>query len=91
MNSTVKDVYMYILGAIVVLALVAISTLLIFHAVPVESKDALNIALGALIAAALAVVQYFFGSSKGSSDKTALLTKPHSDTKEPPPGHPTGG
>ena len=73
MKPSTKEVYMYVLGGAVVGALVTICILLIFKAVPPESKDALNIALGALIAAAMAVVNYFFGSSKGSADKTQLL------------------
>jgi len=36
-------------------------------------KDIVNIIVGALVANLTAVVQYYFGSSKGSADKTAIL------------------
>jgi drug/metabolite transporter (DMT)-like permease len=72
--KTAKEVYMYLLGAVIILALVTVCSLLIFHAVPPESKDALNIALGALVVMASSVVNYFYGSSKGSADKTEFIS-----------------
>ena len=68
-----KEIYMYVLGALVILSLVAVCVQLIFHAVPPESKDALNIALGALVVMASSVVGYFYGSSKSSADKTEIM------------------
>lgn len=84
MRSKTKDVYMYGLGAIIVLSLLVICVLLIFHAVPAESEQALNIALGALIAGAMSVITYFFGSSKGSADKTEMMKPKSTDEVIPP-------
>jgi len=75
MNAVSKDIYMYALGIIVIFSLISVVILMIFHAVPTENKDMLNIVLGALVMMASAVVNYFFGSSKGSADKTQLMHK----------------
>lgn len=45
------------------------------HTVPNDSKDVLNIMLGALGTAWITVVAYFYGSSSGSAAKTAALAK----------------
>ena len=75
MNAVSKDIYMYALGIIILFSLIFVVILMIFHAVPTENKDMLNIVLGALVMMASAVVNYFFGSSKGSADKTLLMHK----------------
>lgn len=40
-----------------------------------EWKDIVNMIVGALIANLTAVVQYYFGSSEGSKQKTELISK----------------
>lgn len=66
---------MYALGAIIVISIMAFTLALIFVPIPEQNKDLVNIALGAFIAAFVTVVGYFYGSSKGSSDKTEMLGK----------------
>lgn len=75
MNENIKEVYMYVLGALVVLGAFAIVALMIYHPVPAESKDTINIAIGLLIGNGVVVVNYFFGSSKSSADKNTLLAE----------------
>jgi len=70
-----KDWYMYALGALIFGAFFVVLWLLIFNPIPEVNKDVLNIALGALVAKFSDVVAYFYGSSKGSSDKTEMLKK----------------
>ena len=70
-----KDIYMYLLGALIVIGAFFITGLLIFYEVPAGSKDALLLCLGVLIGLAASVVNYFFGSSKSSADKTILLNQ----------------
>lgn len=75
-----KEIYMYLLGAFIVGASATVIVMLISKALPENNKDIVNIALGSMLTMAGSVVSYFFGSSKGSSDKTALLNgKPVSD------------
>ena len=63
----------YILAAVVILATAGFLLLLVYHPVPAENKDAVMLALGALFSAFGTVIGYFFGSSKGSADKTDVL------------------
>ena len=67
-----KDIFMYALGALIVVGFFAVSVYLIYSG---EYNDALMLIIGALIGAFSTVVGYFYGSSKGSSDKTELLNK----------------
>ena len=73
--QTIKDVYMYLLGGLIVAGFFLLLYLLVYQGVPEINKDILNIVVGALIGMAGNVVNYFFGSSKGSADKTQLLDK----------------
>jgi len=67
----VKDVFMYVLGAIVVLSFIAITILLIVNP---TLRDSLHLVIGAWLTAFGTVVGYFFGSSKGSAEKNDLLS-----------------
>jgi len=76
MKKITKEVYMYALAALVVLGFFALIYILTKVEVPEDNTQPLNLVIGALIGSFTSVVGYFFGSSKGSSDKTELLTKP---------------
>ena len=67
-----KDIYMYILGAIVVTGFFVVLGFMILKGG--YDKD-LSIVLGALIASFTMVISYFYGSSKGSSDKNDIIKK----------------
>lgn len=73
--KSVKNAAMYVLAALIVLAFFGVVVLLVIKGIPPENKDMFNLLLGALIAAFTAVVQYWFGSSKGSADKTEIMNK----------------
>jgi FtsH-binding integral membrane protein len=75
MKDKTKEIYQYFLGFVIVAATFGIVALLVLVEIPAGSKEALMLILGQLVACCIAVVNYFFGSSKGSSDKTALLNK----------------
>jgi hypothetical protein len=66
-----KDVFMYVLGAIVVVGVLTLIAMVMIYRP--EMDDVINISVGALLAAFGSVVGYFYGSSKGSSDKDHLL------------------
>jgi len=68
-----KNLFQYILGALVTIGFFVVLIVLSFRVIPDNNKDLLNIVLGALIASFTAVVQYFYGSSLGSADKTEFL------------------
>jgi hypothetical protein len=69
------NVFMFVLGGLVALAFFGTIGILIFVEVPQVNKDLLNIAIGAEIAAFTMIVSYFYGSSKGSADKTKLISQ----------------
>lgn len=79
-----KDLMMYILGGLIVLGFFTLLGLLIFSPAPPDNKDLLNITIGSLIAAFATVVGYFYGSSKGSSDKNELIRGQKNDQQDPP-------
>lgn len=68
----IKDIFMYALGAIVVIGFFVTLAYLIKQG---TYESTINLAIGALIGAFGTIVGYFFGSSKGSADKNEMLTK----------------
>lgn len=70
-----KDIFQYILGALIVIGFFLLLYLLIGAEVPETNKDLLNLVVGALIGSFATVVGYFYGSSKGSADKDEILRK----------------
>ena len=81
MTKERKDQFMFTLGAIIMICFFVVLGLLIFKAMPDQNKDVLYLIIGALIGFAGSVVNYFYGSSKGSSDKSELLSKKSEDAK----------
>jgi hypothetical protein len=70
-----KNLHLYILAGIIIAGTVVFLALLAVRETPAANKDAIMMALGAQLAAFGTVVGYFFGSSKGSADKTEALTR----------------
>jgi dolichol kinase len=79
-NINWKESYMYILGSLIVIGFFGLLYLLIRFSIPTENINMLNIVVGALIGSFTTVVGYFFGSSKGSSEKTQLLNEKKSES-----------
>jgi FtsH-binding integral membrane protein len=74
------------IAVIVLIGFLAISGSVFFmpERVPDFLEKILNMIVGAWIVLATTVVNWFFGSSKGSSDKTALLTGGRTTPPSPP-------
>jgi hypothetical protein len=68
-----RDVAMYGLAAVIVVGFFLLTVVMMVRPLPAGSTEAVFLLFGALSGAFGSVVAYFFGSSKGSSDKTALL------------------
>ena len=73
MKELWKQIFQYVLAALIAVGLYWVTYLLIMKAAPEGNKDALLIVLGVMAAAFSSVVGYFFGSSKGSAEKNDLL------------------
>lgn len=70
--------YLYVLSTIVVLAAIGFGVALMFVEIPEENKRTVELfADGFILAAVGSVINFFFGSSKGSADKSqqAMLDK----------------
>lgn len=65
-----KEIFMYVLGSIIIIGFFAVLIYMIKNG---GYKNELGIILGALVGAFGTVVGYFYGSSKGSSDKNDLM------------------
>lgn len=70
----VEKGYMAILALVVVIATFYLGQKLISSVVPEANKDIVNVALGTILALSSTVINYYFGSSKSSSDKTDALS-----------------
>ena len=68
-----QQIYQYVLGVIVVLIAALAFYLLAKFAIPEGNNDVLMVLVGVFASQFTSVVQYFFGSSKGSSDKNEIL------------------
>jgi len=68
-----KDIYMYALGALIVVGFFTVLIVVFRTEMPQSNKDIGLLIIGALVAKFSDVVGYFFGSSKSSADKTELM------------------
>ena len=69
-----QQIFQYLLAAVIVGSLVATVMVLIRVEVSDSVHDALMLLLGVEASGFTTVVNYFFGSSKGSSDKTEIMS-----------------
>lgn len=69
-----KQIFQYVLGALIAIGLFWVTYLLVNIATPASNKDALLILVGVIAGQFANVVGYFFGSSKGSADKNDLIS-----------------
>jgi len=75
----IKDIFQYVLGALIVIGFFILLYLLVTSEVPEKNKDLLNLVVGALIGSFATIVGYFYGSSKGSQEKTEIMAKQNKD------------
>lgn len=68
-----KEIYMYVLGAMIVLGVFVLTWFFLYREMPIGNKDIMLMLIGAMLAKFSDVVAYFFGSSKGSADKNQML------------------
>ena len=76
---------MYALAGLIISYAFVWMYVLLFHVVPAENREMVNILSSQLcVGGTLSVIYYFFGSSKGSGDKNEMLHKstPTEEKKE---------
>ena len=70
-----KTIIRAVIAGGIILSFLSIVVLLYFVVIPDANKDYATTLLGALIVLTKEVVQWYFGSSQGSEDKTAIINK----------------
>ena len=75
MKKLWQQIFQYAIGGLVIISLLTTIIILIYGDISPSVHDALMILIGVLASAFTAVISYFFGSSKGSSDKNEMLQK----------------
>ena len=68
-----RDVHLYILAWVMVSGFFVLLGCLLFVNIPNDQSGVVSMLFGALSAAVGSVVSYFFGSSKGSADKSLAI------------------
>ena len=71
----IDNIFTYVLASSIVVGFFALLYLLIVKSVPETNSEVLNMTIGALIGCFTAIVGYYFGSSKGSKEKTDIIAK----------------
>lgn len=75
-EKSLKDYTPMILAYVVTIGFFGILALYTYGSVPESNISVLNIMLGSLGTAWVSIINYYFGSSLGSSRKTELLSQP---------------
>ena len=78
-----SDTNLYVLAWTVVMGFFGLMGLLCFKALPGDSSGVVFMLFGALATGFGQVLQYFFGSSKSSGDKTKLIAQINQNIDEP--------
>ncbi len=72
-HVAMRDITPAVLGVAIIAGFFGVLCLMFFHAVPQGHETEFSILLGALTTMAVAVVNFFFGSSVDSREKTQLM------------------
>ena len=75
MNKASKDVFMYTLAGLVMVLLFGSLYVIFFIPIPMENKELAYMGFGLAMGWGTLVLNYFFGSTKGSSEKTEMIYK----------------
>lgn len=78
MKTKIKDLFMYLLGSLIAVgtfALIVLMILVVIKNPESPLKDVLIMSIGSIQAAFGLVVGYFYGSSKGSADKSDVINR----------------
>ena len=70
-----KELYMYALGALFMIGYFSLIGFVLTRIIPAENKEIALMLFGTLTAGVSLILGYFYGSSKGSADKTEIMNK----------------
>lgn len=69
------DIFKMVIGTLIIIGFFATLAALFFVPIPIENKMAVDIVLGVLGTLTVSIVQYLFGSSRGSKEKDAIIAQ----------------
>jgi len=67
--------YLLVMAAVILAMIFILVGLMVFVPIPESGREHANYVLAFLLGVASTIVSYFWGSSKGSADKTELINK----------------
>jgi high-affinity Fe2+/Pb2+ permease len=70
-----EKIIQYALAALLIIGLFVLLGILVYHPIPSDNKEAVNVVLGALAGSVITVVAYYFGSSSGSAAKEKIISE----------------
>lgn len=76
-----KDIFQYALGIVITVGFFWLLLTLVYSPVPQANSNVLNLVVGALIGSFTTIVGYFYGSSKGSAEKTEIMKNQNQNPK----------
>ena len=68
-----KEVFKYTLAVVIIVCFFGLLGLMVFQAVPESNSRLLDILTGVVGTMAVTIVNFYFGSSKSSEDKTRIM------------------
>jgi predicted CDP-diglyceride synthetase/phosphatidate cytidylyltransferase len=74
-NKVNKDIYQYALATLIVIVVFVLTYVVFIVPLPEENKDIALLLIGVLVAKFSDVVAYFFNSTKGSAEKTDIISR----------------
>lgn len=83
MEAKTSYIAKYVLATVIVIGFFSLLGLLLFQPLQPDSSGVIFMLFGSLAAAFGGVVQYFFGSSQGSADKSEMLARAGTGTVKP--------
>ena len=75
MGKHLKDIFQYTLAVVIVVTILMLLRQVFRTEIPSGNKDIALLIIGAMVAKFGDVVAYFFNSSKGSAEKTDIISK----------------
>jgi len=74
-KSIVSEIFFYAVGLLILVGFFLLSTFLIIHVIPDANRDMIKDILATLRDALMIIIGYFYGTSKSSVDKNAIIEK----------------
>ena len=75
-----KEIFMYTLAAFTMLLLFTAIYLILTKSIPSENEKMAYMSVGLALGWGGSIINYFYGSSKGSADKSASINKQQENT-----------